>query len=170
MCSWHPSAQKTKKVTNFQNSFFLKKRTEHHPWKVSLFAGFGFSPKRDDKLPLKSHTKRVVLRMYFEDGLSIPMLKNRATCYKNLQLELVKFLKKSNVFRGRPAHLYFKRRRFQMLVCVDQDSAHQFMSEFPRWLEHIQKSEVMEMVQSRFYSRNETMVKLIVGHAMEWLI
>jgi hypothetical protein len=43
----------------------------------------------------------------FEDGLSISFLKNRATRHKNLELEILKFLKKSNVF---------KRRLFQTLV------------------------------------------------------
>jgi hypothetical protein len=40
----------------------------------------------------------------FEDGLSMSVLINRATRYKNLDLEVVKFLKKSNVFKRRPLH------------------------------------------------------------------
>jgi hypothetical protein len=46
----------------------------------------------------------------FEDGLSISFLKNMATRYKNLDVEIVKFLKKSNVFKRR-------RRAFLTLVC-----------------------------------------------------
>jgi hypothetical protein len=41
------------------------------------------------------------------------------------------------------------------------------MSEFPRWLEHIQNSNVMEMASSRFYLLDETMAKLYGWHAME---
>jgi hypothetical protein len=41
------------------------------------------------------------------------------------------------------------------------------MSEFIRGLGYIQKSEAIERVQRRFYSLNETMVKLNVGLARE---
>jgi hypothetical protein len=44
------------------------------------------------------------------------------------------------------------------------------MSELPSWLEHVQKSKVMEMGSSRFYSLNETVIELNLGPAMEWLI
>jgi hypothetical protein len=44
----------------------------------------------------------------FEDGLSTSFLKNRATRNKNLELEMVKLLKKSTVFKRRP---------FLTLVC-----------------------------------------------------
>jgi hypothetical protein len=40
-----------------------------------------------------------LLHVKFEDVLSMPVLKNRATRHKNLQLEIVKFLKKSNVLK-----------------------------------------------------------------------
>jgi hypothetical protein len=43
----------------------------------------------------------ILLHVKFEDGSSISFLKNRATRYKNLELEIVKFLKKSNVFKRR---------------------------------------------------------------------
>jgi hypothetical protein len=46
----------------------------------------------------------------FEDGLSIPVLKNRATCHKNLQLKIEKVLKKAMI------PLYFKSRLFQTLL------------------------------------------------------
>jgi hypothetical protein len=35
----------------------------------------------------------ILLHMEFEDGLSISVLKNRATCHKNLQLGIEKFLR-----------------------------------------------------------------------------
>jgi hypothetical protein len=38
----------------------------------------------------------------FDDGLSSMILKNRATCLKISQLEIVKALKKSKVFKPRP--------------------------------------------------------------------
>jgi hypothetical protein len=41
----------------------------------------------------------ILLHVKIEDGLSISVLKNRATCHKNLELEIVKVLKKSNAAR-----------------------------------------------------------------------
>jgi hypothetical protein len=41
-----------------------------------------------------------------EDGLSISVLKTKATRPKNLQQEIVKFLKKSSVFKRRPPTLF----------------------------------------------------------------
>jgi hypothetical protein len=65
--------------------------------------------------------------------------------------------KKSYVFKGRPPAL------FRTFVCKDQDLAHSHVRD--EW--DIFKSEVMEMVSSRFYWLDETMVKLYVGLAME---
>jgi hypothetical protein len=65
----------------------------------------------------------------FEDGLYISILKIRATHYKNLQLETVKFLKKSNLFKSRPPTLFptppFSNSGGQGLI-------HWCMSELPR--------------------------------------
>jgi hypothetical protein len=84
----------------------------------------------------------------FEDGLSIPVLKNRATRHCNGQLEIIKFLKSQ---AGCP--LYFKLRSFQTLRCV------------PRCLKDDQKSNVMEMLSEKFYWVNGTMFKLYGGGA-----
>jgi hypothetical protein len=43
----------------------------------------------------------ILLHVEFEDGLSISVLKDRATRYERLELEIVKFLKKSKVFKRR---------------------------------------------------------------------
>jgi hypothetical protein len=43
----------------------------------------------------------VMLLVKFENGLFIPVLKNEATRLKNFQLEIEKFLKKSNVRKAR---------------------------------------------------------------------
>jgi hypothetical protein len=42
----------------------------------------------------------------FQGGLSISVLKNRAPCHKNLHLEIITFLKKSNMFKPRPPTLF----------------------------------------------------------------
>jgi hypothetical protein len=57
----------------------------------------------------------ILLHVKFEGGLSVSVLKNKATRHKNSHLEIVKFLKKSNVLNG---PLYFKTRLFQTLVGV----------------------------------------------------
>jgi hypothetical protein len=70
----------------------------------------------------------------FEDGLSISVLKNRPTQYKNSQLEIVKFLKSQVCpppFISPPDFF---------ILSVGQDLAHQYMTELARWLEHVQKS------------------------------
>jgi hypothetical protein len=43
----------------------------------------------------------ILFHVEFKDGLSILVLKNKATRYKNLPLEIEKSLKKSNVLNGR---------------------------------------------------------------------
>jgi hypothetical protein len=43
----------------------------------------------------------ILLHVVFEDELSISFWKNRTTCHKNLELKIVKFLKKSNMFKAR---------------------------------------------------------------------
>jgi hypothetical protein len=40
----------------------------------------------------------ILLYVKFEDGLSISVLKNNAIRHNSLQLEIIRFLKKSNVF------------------------------------------------------------------------
>jgi hypothetical protein len=48
----------------------------------------------------------VLFHLKFEDMLYISVLKNRATCHKNLQLQIVKFLKRSYEFKPRPPNLF----------------------------------------------------------------
>jgi hypothetical protein len=43
----------------------------------------------------------IIIYMEFEDELSISVLKTRAIYHKHLHLEIVKFLKRSNLFKGR---------------------------------------------------------------------
>jgi hypothetical protein len=59
----------------------------------------------------------ILLHVRFDDKLSISVSKTRATRHNNLQLEIVKFLKKSNVFKGR-APLYFTPRPFPTSLCA----------------------------------------------------
>jgi hypothetical protein len=51
---------KIRNMPNFPNAVFLKKRMGYPPWKVSLFVGFEFSRKRDNKCYLKFYIKKVV--------------------------------------------------------------------------------------------------------------
>jgi hypothetical protein len=77
----------------------------------------------------------------FEDGLTVSVSKYKAACHKNLQLETVKLLKRSSAFKLRSLTLFH--------IVPFSDSRvrrNRFMSELPRRLEHIQKSQVMEMV------------------------
>jgi hypothetical protein len=67
-------------------------------------------------------TLLILLHVEFEDRLFIPILKNRATRHKNLQLKIFKFLKKSNAFKGPPSHFYFNTRPLQTLVCMSDFS------------------------------------------------
>jgi hypothetical protein len=81
----------------------------------------------------------------FEDGPSTSVLKNRATRDKNLQLGIVKFLKKS----CRRTEFYTP--PFQTFVCVAIGQDLPQIPIFSEGFEHSQKSKVMEMVSSRFY-------------------
>jgi hypothetical protein len=60
----HPTVQKAKMLPNFLNTPFWKKRMDHPPWKMSLFAGHEFSCKRDSKPFFKFHMETVVLLIY----------------------------------------------------------------------------------------------------------
>jgi hypothetical protein len=107
----------------------------------------------------------ILLHVELEDGLSISVWKKRATRHKNLELGDRKVTKKV-----KRRLFYFMCRLFQTLVCHRSNLAYRCMSELPKWLKHIQQSVVMKMVWSRFYSLYETMVKLYVGLANEWLL
>jgi hypothetical protein len=81
----------------------------------------------------------IVLHVKFEDALSISVSIHRATRRKNAQLGIEKRPKKSNVSR----RLYFNPR--SLMCLIGQALVHRCMSEFPRWLKHVQKSKVMEI-------------------------
>jgi hypothetical protein len=101
-----------------------------------------------------------------EDGLSILVLKTRPICHKNLQLEIVKFLKKSQLCS--PAH-YISHPAFFKLSCIRSRIAALVCQIFQAdW--NMQKSKVIVMCSRRFYLQNETIVELNVGLAMEKLI
>jgi hypothetical protein len=72
------------------------------------------------------HINCILFHVEFEDGLSISVLKDRATRHKNVQLKIIKFLKKSNVFQTPP---------FSNTVCVKTWP----MSEHSKWQGHVQK-------------------------------
>jgi hypothetical protein len=42
----------------------------------------------------------ILCHVKFEDGLYVPILKYKATCYKNLQLKIVKFFEKKSAKTG----------------------------------------------------------------------
>jgi hypothetical protein len=90
----------------------------------------------------------------------ISVLKKRAVRHQNLQSQMRLKVRPPTLFHTLP---FFK---LYMPVPIDQVLAYQCMSRLVR----LQKSKVMEMVQSRFYSLDETMVKLNVGLAMEFLM
>jgi hypothetical protein len=79
--------------------------------------------------------------MDFEDGLLVSVLKTTAIRHKHLQLEIGKFLKSLNEFKRRPPTLF-----------------HTHIFQTP-----------IKIVSSRFYWLIETVIKLYVGLAMEWL-
>jgi hypothetical protein len=101
----------------------------------------------------------ILTRVKFEDGLTISVLKTKATFYKNLQPEIIKFLKKSNLFNDRPPNFishtpFFFSNAPKVAIC--QDLARRCMSELLRQLEHIQKSKLWLWFSNRFYLLNET--------------
>jgi hypothetical protein len=60
----HKRRLENQKTCEFCKRRFLKKRTDHPPWKVPLFIGHGFSRQRDNKPHFKFNTKKVVLHIY----------------------------------------------------------------------------------------------------------
>jgi hypothetical protein len=72
----------------------------------------------------------------FEDGLFISVLKNRAPRDRNLQLGIVKFFKKSSMFKGRPPTSF--QTVFFNLSCAPAHISNVF-----------KRSKVMEIVSSR---------------------
>jgi hypothetical protein len=72
----------------------------------------------------------------FEDGISMPVLKNRATCYKNFPRGIKKLPKKSTLFKSPPAH--------KTLACIS--IGEDFV---PQSLQDNQKSKFMELVSQR---------------------
>jgi hypothetical protein len=50
----------------------------------------------------------ILRHVKFENGLSTTILKTRATCLKNLQLEIIRFLKMTNVVKARPPAFFLK--------------------------------------------------------------
>jgi hypothetical protein len=90
----------------------------------------------------------------YEDGLFILVVESRTAWYKNLQVEVEKFLKS----QAPPAHFIshpaFLNPRLRML---------QSIKAWCIWTSqnHIWKSKVMEVVLSRFYWQNGTTIKLL---------
>jgi hypothetical protein len=64
MCSWHHPVLKIKKLPNFLNFAFFKKKNGQSLMKKTVFAGHGFSPKRVNKPHLKFYMKKGVLAIY----------------------------------------------------------------------------------------------------------
>jgi hypothetical protein len=75
----------------------------------------------------------------FEDELSISLLRNKATLYKNLPLEIVKFLKKSNACNGRlPTFIFQPPLLLNSWALQSVKTGRK--SKFPRVLEHVLKN------------------------------
>jgi hypothetical protein len=91
-----------------------------------------------------------LIHVEFEDGLSISVLKNWATCHKDLQLESWKLLKKSNLFKGRPT--IFRTLPYSSSRVPSNRSrfatVHISVSKIA---EASVKSKVMDMISKRFY-------------------
>jgi hypothetical protein len=96
----------------------------------------------------------------FEDGLSIPVMKKGQLFTKIYNSKSQKFRKKVKP----PAHFISNPAPFKVFRDRSRQGApvHVRVSKL-----NIQKSKVMEMVSSRFYLQDETMVMLYVGLALE---
>jgi hypothetical protein len=69
----------------------------------------------------------ILLRVEFENGLFILILKNRTDCYKNLPLEIEKFLK-SQICSKAARPLYFAPPDFFKCVATVEDAVHLYVS------------------------------------------
>jgi hypothetical protein len=118
-------------------------------WALKLIAVLGlggeFREARNISILHSIDIHSILFHVKFEDGLSISVMNNRVARPKNLRA----VSKKSQDVRP----LHFKPRLLQILVCfeIGQDMVHRCLSKSSRWLDYIQKIQVIEMISSMFY-------------------